>query len=158
MTRETVGKVATDLLLKAGNDDHSVDEQMSEQLKDYEQNVQQAIKEGLKEYKNSFYVVVLTKKERIMANVLRNYFFTRSTCPTPEWDQAVYRYHPASGDVEFLWVLPAKDICNYLIENALTIDKSERELLDFVLSFTNGSLLRLAKKLNGEMDESPLLA
>jgi len=55
-----------------------------------------------------FYVCVITKKERLMDNVLRNYFLARSTCPTPQYDQTVYKYHRDSGAIQFLWVLPSK--------------------------------------------------
>lgn len=158
MTRETVGKLSSDLIVKSSDNKHSAHDQMEEQLKDYEKNVDDAIRQGVKLFDGDFYVVVLTKKERLMENVIRNYFFPRSTCPTPEWDQAVYRYLRGSGTVQFLWVVPSKDTCEYMQRNALSIDKSERQLLDYVLSFYDNSLLRFAKRMNGELDDSPLLA
>ena len=85
-----------------------------------------------------------------MNNVIRNYFLTRFSCPTPEWDQAVYKYDTKSDSLDFLWVVPAKDICKNLKDNALNIDPSEKELLNFVLSFEDGTLLQLSKKLNNE--------
>lgn len=156
--RETVGKISRDLIMNSDTPDHSPYEQMQEQLKYYESNVEEAIKRGLKEHGHTFYVVVLTKKERLMENVIRNYFFTRSTCPTPDWDQAVYRYkNVRGGDVDFLWVVPSKDTCKYLKDNALTIEKSERTLLDFVLDFDSGNLLKMAKRLNGENNNTPFV-
>lgn len=159
MTKETVGKKSSELLFKAQEQDlgHSADDQMQEQLRDYERNVQLAMGEGKKKYHGVFYVVVLTKKERLMQNVIRNYFFSRQTCPTPEWDQAVYRYDPQAKDVEFLWVIPARDVCQQLKDNALNIDKEERQLLEFVMAFDDGRLLDIAKKLNGEKKDSPIL-
>lgn len=156
--RETVGKVSRDLIIEAPKLDHSPHEQMSESLTEYEDNVHDAVEAGKKIYNNDFYVVVLTKKERIMKNVLRNYFMSRETCPTPDWDQAVYHYHKETEALEFLWVLPSKDVCKMLRLNSLTIDKSERKLLDYVMALDDGSLLRVAKRLNGEMDDSTLLA
>jgi hypothetical protein len=44
-----------------------------------------------------------------------------------------------------------------MTENAIAIPESERELLNFVLDFQDGTLLKLAKKLNGEEEDSPLL-
>ena len=158
MTRDTVGKISRDLIIGAPELDHSPHEQMRESLTDYEDNVHLAVDAGKKKYHNDFYVVVLTKKERIMKNVLRNYFMSRETCPTPDWDQAVYHYHKGTEVLEFLWVLPSKDVCKMLRLNALTIDKSERKLFDYVMALDDDSLLRVAKSLNGEMDDSTLLA
>ena len=104
-----------------------------------------------------FYVVVNTKKERLMDNVIRNYFYHRKSCPTPEWDQVVYKYKYSSGELEFMWVVPSMHTCKMFKENLLSIDKKEKELLQFVLDYEDGTLFRLAKKENGERDETPLL-
>ena len=159
MNKKTVGQISTELNANHLDNTHSPEEQMREQLKDFERNMQECIDEGLKcyPYASEFYPTVLTKKERLMQNVLRNYFIPRISCPTPEWDQAVYRYQTKTGDLTFLWVVPAKDVCQFMSENALTIDESERELLNFVLDFHDGKLLQLAKKLNGEQEDSILL-
>ena len=158
MPRDTIGKISSDLLSKEKDNTHSAEEQMREQLGDYEKNVEEAIRAGKKRYTTDFFIVVLTKKERLMKNVLRSYFFSRSSCPTPEWDQAVYHYHAEPDHLDFLWVIPSRDTCRTLKDNALQIPQSERLLLDFVFAFEDGSLLGKAKKLNGEMDDSLLLA
>lgn len=161
MARQTIGYKSRDLILRAqedpGTNAHSAEEQMREQLKDYEENVEVALKEGKKKFPGDFYIVVLTKKERLMKNVIRNYFFSRATCPTPEWDQAVYRYTVQTGTLQFLWVIPSKDTCIYLKDRALDLDKEERPLLNFVLAFEDGDLFQMAKTLNGEEEKSPLL-
>ena len=156
MKRDTLGKISLDLSQKAPESRDPI-ELEREMHKDYEKNVYLCIDSHLKEFIGDFYVEVVTKKERLMQNVLRNYFFATQACPTPTYDQTVYKYHRSDEHVEFLWVLPAKDICEMFTLNALQVDKSERELLNFVLQFNDGSLLRLAKKLNGEADDSPLL-
>lgn len=158
MTRDTVGKVSLDLLMKNYSNDHSAEEQMREQLKDYEKNVEIALNDGKKKYIGDFYVVVLTKKERIMKNVLRSYYFSRKSCPTPEWDQAVYHFDYKKNDLVFLWVIPSRDTCQNLKNNALETPESERQLLNFVFAFDDGTLLGIAKRLNKEMDDLPLLA
>lgn len=157
MTKKTVGAVSLELIKGAADDTHSAHEQMSEQLQDYEKNFYQCVQDGKKTYDGTFFVVVLTKKERLMKNVLRNYFFHRSTCPTPEWDQAVYKCNKKSIEPEFLWVIPSKDTCEEMRHNPLEVAPSERQLLDFVLSLYDGSLLMKAKSLNGEVIDSPLL-
>jgi len=155
--RDTVGKISSELLKKSHEDTHTPTEQMSEQLKDFEKNIDICIERSKKDFVDDFYIVVTTKKERLMQNVIRNYFYGRQSCPTPEWDQTVYKYNRKGGCLEFLWVIPAKDICELLIENALDLPAEQKELLEFVIDYRDGTLLRLAKKLNGEADNSPLL-
>lgn len=151
--RETIGKLSHDLLYK---DDqvHLVDQQRAMQEK-YEDNVIEACESGKKLYTNQdFFVVVLTKKERLMMNVLRHYYFPRTTCPTPEWDQAVYAYSYADDHLQFIWVVPSKDTCKFLKDTALELPADERELLSFVLDFEDGTLLAMAKAYNGEKLDS----
>jgi len=154
--RDKVGKIATDLLAKA-DDKHTVIDQMEENLTDYDKNIWLCVEDAKKKYPNNFYIVVETKKERLLENVIRNFFFSRFSCPTPTWDQTVYKYHRKRDFLEFLWVVPSKDTCKYLTFNQMDVVESERELLKFVLSYNDGTLLKVAKKLNGEADTSPLI-
>lgn len=153
MTRETVGKISQELAIKSLDDTHSAHDQMQESLNEYDKNLYECIESGKKAFMFDFYVVVITKKERLMQNVLRNYFIPRFSCPTPQYDETVYKYHRKEDYIEFLWVVPSKDTCEHMIQNALLIPSEEKQLLDFVLSFTNGDLDILAKKLNGEIKE-----
>lgn len=150
MNKETVGKVSSDLIIKAHDNTHTAHDQMTESLTDYEENIFQCIESHKDKYPRDFYVVVVTKKEPLMQNVIRNYFLARSTCPTPDYDQTVYVYNRMRDDVEFLWTLPAKDICQEFIRDALQVPDEEKELLNYVLSFSDGTLFQLAKRLNGE--------
>lgn len=153
---QTVGKIASDLLQKEP-DSFSPIENMREQLTEYENNLFECIKRYKNSFPFNFFVVVITKKERLMPNVLRNYFYARASCPTPDYDQIVYHYLHGDEALHFLWVIPSRDTCLLLKENALEVPQSERQLLDFVLDFSDGSLFKLAKKLNGEVEDSPRL-
>jgi hypothetical protein len=154
-TRDTVGTIASDLLLKSPETDSPI-EQMREQLTDYDKSLAECIDKALLTHPGDFYVVVISKKERLLENVLRCYFFSRKTCPTPEWDQTVYKYHRLSGP-EFLWVVPSKDTCELFMRSAPYIVLEERGLLNFVQQFTDGTLMKIAKSLNGEAPDSPLI-
>jgi hypothetical protein len=156
MKKKTVGKIATDLMAKPDNQ-HTVIDQMRENLTEYEKNVFICIEEAKKKYPDDFYVVVECKKERLFENVIRNYFFARYSAPTPTWDQIVYKYHKKEDYIQQLWVIPSRDTCEYMKANRLSIPKEEYELLGYVLSFEDGTLLKVAKKLNGEVEDSPLL-
>lgn len=157
--RDTVGKISLDLTSKNEKVTHSAHDQMQEQLEDYEKNVIHCIHNFKVQapHLKHFYIVVITKKERLMQNVIRNYFMARQTCPTPEYDQTVYEYSDLTGDLKFMWVVPSKDTCEELKENALNVAPEERQLLKFVLDFMDGTLLKIAKRLNGESVNSPLL-
>lgn len=152
MNRDTVGKISRDLVMSSGAETHSATDQMHENLKEYDNNIYECIEIGKKEYMFDFYVIVITKKEKLMPNVLRHYFLSRHSCPTPQYDEAVYKYHRKADHIEFLWVIPSKDTCDYFVVNSLNIAEEERELLNFVLRFTSGELDSFAKKLNNEVD------
>jgi len=151
MTRETVGKISWDLLSRAEVPDHSAEEQMNEQLSTFEDDMLCCIERGKKLFEGNFYIVVETKKEPKMRNVIRNYFIPRFSCPTPQYDNAVYKYHRSSEHLEFLWVLPSKQIYIYLKQNALDLPAEQRQLLQFVLEDSDGTLLKKCKQLNNEL-------
>jgi hypothetical protein len=152
MSRDTVGKISWDLLSNASTLDHSAEEQMREQLEEFESEVLQAVERGKAAFSDDFYVVVDTKKEPKMKNVIRNYFIIRNSCPSPQYDNIVYKYHRLSEQLEFLWVLPSKPVYNMLKDRALEIPSEQRELLQFVLDDSDGTLLKRCKKLNGEIN------
>lgn len=149
--RETVGKISTDLLWGAQELDHSAEEQMREMLELWESNLLECIERGKKEFAHDFYIVVDTKKEPKMQNVLRNVFIPRSTCPTPTYDNSVYKYHRGDENLEFLWVLPSKATCSMMKDRALEIPEDQKDLLQFVLDDADGTLLRRCKTLNKEI-------
>lgn len=154
---KTVGQASTELMDKelTAPSNHSAHEQMLEQLSDYEKNLLECVDNYRQRYQGDFYVIVLTKKERLFKNVFRHYFFTRLSCPTPEWDQVVYQYTYKTGDIEFLWVVPDKATCEFMTNNSLEIPPDEKQLLKYVLDFNDGTLLKIAKTLNGESEADP---
>jgi hypothetical protein len=154
----TVGKFATDLLKKDDGYQVSAVDQATENTKDYMKNLYECVDRGIVLYPGKdFYVHVETKKEKLLENVLRNYFIPKSDCPTPNYDQAIYKYMHESGDLVFMWVVPDRGTCFYFKENWKEIPHEEKDLLTFIRMFDDGTLLKLAKRLNGEKDDSPEL-
>ncbi len=149
---KTLGK----LVFENGQKDHpgivSVEELVRESNKDYEDKLISTIEEGKKHRTGNFYVVCLLKKERLFDEVFRGIWFHRQSCPTPTYSQIVYQYHRDPEKIEFLWVVPDPDTCQFYCYNALEVDPSERDLLNFILDFRSGSLDHKAKELNGEKD------
>lgn len=168
--REKIGKIATDLLAKDQEANTVIDIQR-EATKDYLNCIDWAIKHAKKEvscdhllgggrghedcatreaFVGDMYVVVLTKKERLLKNVIRNSFHTRATCPTPDFNQTVFFYHDKTGDLEYLWTIPDEEACGMYYENALHVVPEEKQLLGFILDFMNGTLLTEARRRNRE--------
>lgn len=154
--KKTVGKVATELEAKADNK-HTVIDQMEENLTDYEKEVVECAERGYKVYKSDFFVVVLTKKERLFENIFRNYFLHRKSCPTPEYDQTVYRYIYDADALEVVWTIPDKQTCMVYVNNAVIVAPEEKQLLNYVIAFKDGILDQLARKLNNEPGTSQFL-
>jgi hypothetical protein len=148
--KKTVGALSRELQLqeKETRDPIELEREMH---KDYEKNFWETYEEGKKTFPGDFFIVVITKKERIMENVLRNMFFCRISCPTPDYDQAVYRFNQKEQHIEFLWVIPDKETCIMFKENVLKIDPSEHDLRNFVLDFADGTLYERALRLNKEI-------
>jgi hypothetical protein len=149
MSKKTVGAHSLELSQKAPESRDPIEIQREAQ-KDYVANLEETVKRGLLTMKHDFYIVVTLKKEHLMQNVLRNYFAERSSCPTPDYDQTVFKYHYDSQDLKYMWTIPDKETCEVFLANAVKIVPEERELLGYILDFANGSLMRLARKENGE--------
>lgn len=148
-SRDTVGKVSVDLSVKEP-DTRSAIEQMRENLTDYDKNIWECVERGKKDIPGDFYIEVITKREPLLTNVLRNYFGFRNSCPTPNYDHAVYKYFNANNAIEFLWVIPDRETCHLLVEHRHEVPLDEQALLDYVLRFAKGELFILCKILNGE--------
>lgn len=155
--KETMGAVALELAKSARDNTHSAHDQMEESLTEWDKNIFECVDKFKALFPHDFYIVVITKKERLLDNVLRNYFTGRISCPTPDYDQTVYRFDRRDDVLEFLWVIPSKDACLYLKSNVLSIPPEERQLLGYVLDFSDGILFNMAKQLNGESEESVFL-
>ena len=152
MGRETVGKVSSDLLQRDVYGDITAGEQMQESLVDYEKNLFDAVAHGKTLFAaGDFFVVVLTKREGLMLNVLRNYFIPRRSCPTPNYDQTVYHFHRDEERLEYLWSLPSPVAIKNLLVHKHEMDPSFFQLLKFVIDFLDGSLDKKAMFLNKEI-------
>jgi len=152
----TLGKFATELAKRDTHEQSPVELERA-MHEEYEDNIQLCIERGKKDYPGDFYIVVLTKRERLLPNVLRHYYFHRATCPTPDYDQTVYKYFREHNAHDFLWVVPDKPTCEHLRDNALHVHELERDLLRFVMDFYDDTLIKKAKQLNGEYLETPFL-
>lgn len=149
--KKTVGQEALEIFQK-GTYESSPIALQEEMTREYYQNLIDCALNNRKHFKGKFFIVVLTKNEKLLPNVFRNYFFARKSCPTPDYDQSVFRYNNLAEEVEYLWTIPSQDASYHLLENQRYVHIKEQDLLGFVIQFKKGELFRLAKKLNGEKD------
>lgn len=151
---KTVGEVS--LELKQESDTYEAEEiseavhQGTNSARDWEENILEATQRGKSLYEGDFYVVILTKKERLLDNVMRRYFFPRESCPTPEYDQTVFKYHTKRDRLEYLWTVPDIHSCRELVTYREYLSEELQPLLQMVLDYKSGHLDQLAAKENGE--------
>lgn len=156
MTRETVGKISRDLSMKETESRDPIEIQRATE-KAYLDELIDCVKNNKNNYHGDFYIIAILKNEKLMPNVFRNYFVPRTSCPTPEYDQTVYKYNSVKEEIEYLWTIPCKSTVQLFRQNALHIVTQEQQLLKFVLDFCDGTLDKLARKLNKETKESPII-
>lgn len=154
--KETLGSISLNLMQKTPESRNPIEIERAMQ-EEYLSELIKCVEDHKKTFFGNFYAVVITKNEKLMPNVFRNYFSARQSCPTPDYDQSVFMYNRADDAIEYIWTVPGKDACHHLKDNALLVDPSERQLLRFVLEFADGTLYKLCKKLNNEEEKSPLI-
>lgn len=121
--------------------------------KSYEEEVWEAVRRGKEDslIQGSFFVVVLYKKERLLQNIIRQYFFYRKTCPTPEYDQTVYLYHHEDDSLEFVWTIPNVASVMNLQRNKSILPEDQGWLISMSEAFQRGELDKLANKFNHQI-------
>lgn len=152
--RKTIGALSQELLAKEQDTDDAVELQREIQGDSFEVELLAAVERGKNKYFTDFYIVPINQRFRLFPNVIRTYFVDRISCPTPDYDQAVYRYSRKEDKLEFLWVIPDQQTCEYMQLHALEVDAEQRDLLNFVLEFYDGTLLQKARKLNKEESQT----
>lgn len=118
----------------------------------WESQIEECLIRGMSRFEGDFYLTVLTKKERLLHNVIRRYFIDRKSCPTPEFDQTVFRYIRREDVLEYLWTVPDIQTCHELKANGPHLSEELIELYHMVMAFHDGKLDKLCEKLNLESE------
>lgn len=143
--RDKIGKTAVDLLAK--DDNPVVAYELTEEVmhKEFLKELELCIDRHTKIFKNyPFYVVCGFRSVRYLHNVKRMQFWGRMTCPLPTEDQTVYYVDPRNGFHELMWAIPDREACKYIVGNCLQLPAEEKQLLQTVLDYQDGTLDRLA--------------
>lgn len=157
--KENIGKIATELQEKSDLQSDSIELQReihkgSNSKKTFEEELMTTVKRGMDDPKidGNFFVVVLNKKERLLQNIVRQYFFYRQSCPSPDFDQTVYRVYRKSGKVQYLWTVPDNVTCNNLPHMKKDLPPEQLQLVYMTESFNCGALDRYADMISKEKD------
>lgn len=104
----------------------------------------------------NFYLVLVITNDPGNYNKPVDRIFVRLSCPTPGYNQVVYKYHKDSGALEYLWTIPKKHIYHDILRRKADFlsDKDTKKLASFVLMMESGQLLEWVKKENGEKPDA----
>lgn len=133
---KTVGQMSAEL--KQDSKQGVIDTQR-EMNKKFIPEIEKCIKNH-KDWTEPFYIIVINKRERLMVNVIRQYFIARKTLPTEDYDQTVFKYDPTSCNLEFLWTVPDVFTVNELLLHKNNLPEDHRRLVEFCWLFKNGRL------------------
>lgn len=150
--RETAGKIYADLKAKK-QDPIDVFEHTRITQADFMPALVALIEKDKPKTNKDIFVEVCLRRNTFMPDVVERYMKSRHTCPTPFFDRSVFHYDRKLDAIFFLWHVPSVQECDYYIANALNLRPDEKEALQNVLDFKDGTLLRVAKKLNGEVND-----
>lgn len=153
LNKKTVGACALELQAKGDEKINPIDMQRAMHAKgngsaSFDDQVRTAVDRGKSQFEGDFFVVVLFKKERLLKNVVRQYFFPRKSCPTPEYDQVIYKYFRKDEKIDFLWVIPDKQTVIDMVLIGDRLPKDQQDLVKFAVDFNSGELDKLRDRLN----------
>lgn len=137
---------------------HELAEEMVENPDGYLKGLMDAVDRGKKIHVNKdFFVEAIPLEEKIFritgGKKLRNRWFVRSSCPTPTYSSHVYHYkhgksfYPAE---DVVWIIPGRDECHELYKRRNSLPDEARDLMQYVMDYFDGNLLKRAKILNKE--------
>lgn len=141
-----VGQAAIDLLSK-DQPTYTAGEILDGFGDDYVKEMEVAVNRGIEKFQDPFYVLVLTKKEPWMTNVIRNYFAVRQTAPYARDLIAEYKHHTKTlyivngkkGQIKLLWSLPGWEDCKVVSRRP---DIYDPDLVSWIRKALEGKLDR----------------
>jgi hypothetical protein len=107
---------------------------------------------NLTQFKNKdFYLQLINNVDGMLHEAKWILDIPRHACPTPCYSTSVFKYHHISAELEFLWHLPSKHKCYWILKNLKTFATNpvSARTAEFVKAAHDGSLLRWVIKENG---------
>lgn len=142
-----VGQAVFDIISKPiSGHGQEVGETIDEMTPRYYKELYATIDANLSKYTETFFIVVLRKKEPWAMNVLRQWFIARKTRPAasvlrndyPNHDHDVWKINSKDQNVQFMWTLPTAQDSASIMKSP---DLYDPNLVQTIESFNSGKLL-----------------
>lgn len=137
--KESIGEASYRLLQKPPEKINVVDMQ-----REMQKNLAISLEETIARHKDiqgKYYIKVMYRKERVVPNAIRlNVIAPYFAKPAPEYDVSLYSFDNSTNELKYYWTIPDEETCQYLLVNASSLPKEEKELLAFVQQFVDGKL------------------
>lgn len=143
-TGPTIGEQAIAMNPQRKYNTHSIYEQVQANLHDFDEQVNICVANGKKHFNGDFYIEVLIKKERLIEDAVMNIFAARRTCPDPFHDQIVYKYIKNGDEIQFLWCIPDRTVCDYYKNILFVVPEDEQDIYEHIVKYYDGTYARLA--------------
>jgi len=120
-----------------GQGSFEVGEMGREMGKEYMKSLWKCVKkhENLQE---DWYITEIITHDTFLEGVMKVLHIPRRTRPSPEWGLALYKVHPASGQLSYEWGLPH-------VEEAIQIMKEpegwDKKIVKDIMTFAKGELV-----------------
>jgi len=148
--KEPKGKIVADLAYQAIKDGGFDPSTTIDMARDHQSLLKDIVEQGKEKFKGDFFIHFEIKKERLTFNLVHGAPFCFNKCPTPLPGQITYRYIRNENKVELLWQLLPVRICKFLEDNYFSLTDDQKILYKEYQRLKDGTLLKLAQKLNGE--------
>lgn len=119
---------------------------------DFVQALDKAIDSGKAAYVTDFFIEVCMQDARHLRST-QDHFIVRRSCPLPEFNRIVYRWHYNDNKIEYLWMLPSKYKALALYSNLLTPDEANNRAREFVMQYMDQSLHKKSDEINLELEK-----
>ncbi|CAM5999021.1 unnamed protein product [Sphagnum balticum] len=132
--KQTAGKIITDLQAKE-QDKATIPEFIEAIGSDFMPKLMAMVEKDKKKADRDFFVEVCISMHPLLAGVPQFFMISRHTCPTPFPDRAAFHYKKKDDVLEFLWMVPSMDQCEYYVQNMLKLRPHEHEAAQNVLDY-----------------------
>lgn len=154
-TRKTFGETAAenqlnnDINIKTIEDDirHAREKWEKDLIKNRDATIARTLQDP-KFHNKNFYISIHFLKHRLV-NEPGSLIVARHSCPTPVYNQAVYKYNRASNSLEFLWSIPDKIEYYWLLANLQNLPAEKQDAAKFCHLMESGELEKWVIKENG---------
>lgn len=113
-------------------------------------NLYECLMRGKELFKEDFFIELQTVRDTLVVGRIKKKWIPKFTCPTPNYDQTVFHYKKKEDELYVVWVLPDRNSSFEILANAHLVGPEMKELTQYVLDFSDGSLFKKCKMLNKE--------